>query len=205
MNGAAQKSKDVAVIASGILGAQPENVFVEDISIRFPWLTRYRAYWGQTHEDRRSVVMLMGDSNTPLVTTGEAGLKVLSLILITERGSLPDGLNSMSLAEAVRKLTVSPPGVVGKHALLTSDSPSPDSWFRSEAGPPEQQMQVLRKYCVDPVLQVDSGTGMWRLGFFYFNDKGGVERWRVSGNAHSIAGAEHDLAAPNGTFNWPYE
>jgi hypothetical protein len=205
MSQATHRSQDILVMASGLLGAQPKDVFVEDISARFPWLTRYRAYWAQTHEDRRNIVILVGESGTPLVTTAEAGLKVVSLVLTQERGSLPDGLSATVLAEAIRKLTVSPQGLVASRALLTSDNPSLDSWLRSEAGPPEQQLRTLRQLCIDPVLQVDSRSGSWTLTFLYFNEHGGVERWDAMGDAQGITKASQAFAAPNGTFNWPYE
>lgn len=205
MNQAANPSQDILVVASGLLGVQAKDVFIEDISPRFPWLTRYHAYWGQTHEDRRNIVILVGESRTPLVTTTEAGLKVLSIVLMTERGNIPDGLGATALAEAIRKLTVSPQGLVASRSLLTSDNPSPDSWLRAEAGSPEHQLQAFRKLCTDPKLQVDSRSGSWRLEFLYFNEHGGVEQWDVKGDAHAIARASQAFAATNGTFNWPFE
>jgi hypothetical protein len=200
-----EQNKEILALAASLLGTDSSQVLMKDVTRLYLWSKKHRIFWGLTSVDRRSVVIVLGPNNAPLVTTSKSGLSLLSLILIEERGSLPDGLSPYDFAEAIRQLTVSPEGLMGSPDLLKRKSPPFDAWFPSRTGSRNELEEIFRLQCVAPILHSDSNSRKWLLEFSYFNQRGGVERWHVEGDNSMIRSAEKKMAAADGTFNWPFE
>jgi hypothetical protein len=126
-------------------------------------------------------------------------LDSLNALLRGEAIRLPDAMNAEQLAAAVRTFVRGAGGFVGSAAFWEAQKTALDMWTsRSpQAGP-----KSFHSYCQDPVVSRKDGT--WTLTFFFFNNQGGVEKWRVSGDKAKISEAVSDIALPNGTFLFPY-
>jgi hypothetical protein len=134
--------------------------------------------------------------------TSPEGWRVLSDVLTSERGGLPANLTATEIAEAVRKLTVGPPGLVATSELLQRKSPPLFAWTTDK---PRGDEKTFRLLCVTPALETIVQDGRWRVIFNYFNDRGGVEHWTVSGNAAGLVDVKMEPLLADGTFNWPFE
>lgn len=118
-----------------------------------------------------------------------------------QRGQVagPRGLSPLQLAEAIRSLLEGPGGLVGSKQLAVEEEAEIDLWtLRSSSAGPE----VFRQYCRDPVL--DERGDEWELAFFFFHPNGGVESWRVKGEASSVREYQKILVVPDGSFTFPY-
>lgn len=183
------------------LSARPTTIRVSDITSRFLWAREHRFMWGVDQQRNSAVVAMAVDGSIELLS-GQDGLETLSRILVREQKAIPGDLDAEALAEAVRRLTVAPPGVVAKPDLPDRKSPPLKAWL--PRGQPEKEA-LLRAQCAAPELRSDAASGDWMLEFRYFNPSGGVEQWRVTGDRTSIRSVQRQEAVPDGTFNWPYE
>jgi len=205
MNTVEDQTKKAALLAGSLLGVDSSQLSLEDITPSFSWAKRHKIYWALNQQDRRSVVVIFGPNDSPFVTTSQSGLSLLSLILVDELGTIPDGLGASELAAAVRRLTLSPQGLVGSPEMLKPAFPPLEAWIRSQGIPADQQTKLIRQNMASPVLQIDPKTKKWSLDFSYFNERGGIEGWHLEGNDREISSSKLRSIAADETLNWPFE
>jgi len=194
-----QAGQHIVLVASRLLAARPEDLWLDDITPSFPWAQRYRFIRAMSR-DRRCAVIGVGESEPALPLTDGSGLARLSAILLVEKGEIPGDLTGPVLAEAVRRLTVDPRGLLASPELLRRKSPPLRAWSRTGRSADEA---LLRAHCVEPRLTKDAAG--WRLEFNYANHAGGIERWTVTGTRTVIASGNVTMSVADGTFNWPFE
>jgi hypothetical protein len=198
--------------AARVFAVAPSRVHVADISSRFPWASRHRVFSALDASTRagRKITLVVDVGSRAVVRAGEAApdapLEALDAMLAAEAISLPRGLAPTALAEAARFIGAAPSGVVGTRALLdreTSPSanggpPAIDYWC---AGNPALRV-LFEEHCVDPVLTEDGAR--FQLRFSVFTAQGGIEVWRVEGDARRVDLAERAVAAPPRTLRPPF-
>ena len=195
------RAEDLELAFGSVLKTDKENFWIKEITSSFPWSISHRLYWATTR-DRRHAVAVVSSKGTIQFLTSPDGWRVLSSVLVSEKGDLPANLSAVEIAEAVRKLTVGPPGLVATQELAQRNSPPLFAWM---TGKPDGNEATFRSLCVTPMVQRMSGSSNWAVVFNYFNDRGGVEHWTVLGKADGLVEVKMEPLFSDGTFNWPFE
>jgi hypothetical protein len=206
------------VAASTYLTVSPDALKVWDVTEgSFSWAKTYAFYSCDNH---RLIDGFLVPQESVLVAVHESGKTLLFEPLIVPFASTradrnQNQLNQIFLDEGI---AFPPPNVVAfprtARAMLTGlrlgwlASPgfwesvkgridvwtSSPRWVDSPDGPHVFEMQ-----CREPVM-VRNEDGSWKCEFRYFNTGGGVEAWRLEGDARELQRAEAEMAFPNGTW-----
>jgi hypothetical protein len=195
------RAQDLEPAFGSVLKTEKGTFWIKEITSLFPWSISHRLYWATTRDRRHSVAVVSSNGTIQFLTSPD-GWRILSGVLISEKGGLPANLSAVEIAEAVRKLTVGPPGLVATQELAQRNSPPLFAWM---TGAPDGNEATFRSLCVTPLVQKISGNGDWAVVFNYFNDRGGVEHWTVRGKADGLVEVKMKLLFSDGTFNWPFE
>ena len=185
------------------LQTSERDLLVEEVTAQYPWVRRHSLYLGSSRSRTgRGATLTVARSGQapPLALGGQSGLSALSALLVRERAAIPGGLTAGELAEAIRRLSVAPRGLVGgPETLDESLIPASESFCDGDKA---EQERLRERMCQAPELQEHAGS--WELRFFFWNPAGGVELWNVAGDASRIVSMRKDCAAPNGSFHWPW-
>ena len=101
------------------------------------------------------------------------------------------------LAKMLRYFLAGPGGFVASEAFWQEQRRNMGLWTSRSAGE-----DVFARYCRDP--QLEQRANEWTLQFFFFNNRGGVEEWRVRGDGQIITEVERERPVPDASFNFPY-
>ncbi len=195
--------REVSTLLATELHTIESNLVVEEVTEQYPWIRGHSLYLGMstsTVNQGATFTVARSGRAPPFALGGPSGLSNLSTLLIRERSAIPGGLDACELAEAIRRLFVAPRGLVGEPSML-DEMPIPASEVWCD-GDPEEQRRSRGRMCLAPVLHEHAGA--WELRFFFWNPAGGVELWNVAGDASHIVSVREDIAAPDGSFRWPW-
>lgn len=184
--------------AAAIWKCGTEDVSAQDLSSRYPWVHRHSVLL-VVDVSRRSMIVAVNRSGRPLTFYGPGNLDTLNELFRLEETRLPKTMSPEQLAETVRTLVRGPGGFVGSESFWEQQKDAMNMWTSRS---PTEGPNLFKKYCQGPVLA--RSDDRWTLMFFYFNNQGGVEEWKVVGDARKIIEATPLPVVPNGTFMFPY-
>ncbi len=176
---------------------EPDELSAQSVS-SYAWATKHSFYIVQDPQFRRMIVAVdKAGKATAFPATND--LKPLNELLAAEGIRLPGGISVANLTITVRTLLLGPGGFVGSQEFWDKEQSALSMWTSPS---PKDGPALFKEYCQDPSLE--QAEANWRLVFYYFNNRGGVEKWRVTGDAHAIRSASREPASPDGTFFFPY-
>ncbi|MEO5726729.1 MAG: hypothetical protein ABI134_31320 [Byssovorax sp.] len=187
-----------ATRASSLLGVGRGELITGVVSAKFPWLQEGEILWSRTPDFRHCMFWIVDDEE-PLLLNGKDWTSAVSKVLVANVGSLPDDLSAATLAQAIRQLGHDPRGLLAGKELVERVGDSLAIWLKKDDAHDRQLFLDANR---DPVLRADGGHG-WELEFNYFNVKGGVEAWSVTGDHAAIQSADRKELLPDHTFFWP--
>lgn len=213
--------QDAIMAAAAVWGGDTAGVLASDISAKLPWCQRHRL-WLCANPKREKLLVAVDEAGRTTAfgraegAGGEAErvtrLKCLNELLQAEGKSLPHGMAPTLLAETVRLCLGEPGGWVGSSAFWAEQDVQPppghsgpapfnpmDMWVTHR---PEDGRELFQRHCADPTLRASDEE--WELSFSYFNLRGGVERWTLTGDATTVRSAGGSEALSNGTFLPPF-
>lgn len=184
--------------AAAFWHCEPKDTFAQSLSALYPWLHKHSIFLVKNIKHVKILIVVSQKGvATPFASAKAIG--PLNGLLESENIQLPDSLSPEKLSSAIRAFTLGPGGFVASPSFWDAQQRSLKMWTtRDPTGGPA----LFHKYCQNPVLLREGQH--WKLGFYYFNDKGGVEKWSVSGDARKILDIDSSPAAPDGTFVFPY-
>lgn len=186
------------IAAAAVWSCPAEGVLVQDVTAAYPWAHRHSLILAENPPARRMLIAV-GEDETPVTFDKPQQIESLNRLLEIEGVSLPEAVAPERLAMTVRTLLLAPGGFVGDSAFMAREQDALEIWASSS---PEQGQALFHKYCREPELR---RTGeQWGLVFFYYNNLGGVEQWKVMGDSKSIREARSEAVVPDGTFVFPY-
>jgi hypothetical protein len=191
-------TRPAAAKASSLLGVGRSELLTAVVSAKFPWLHVGEIVWSRTRDFRHCMFWLQ-DEAEPLLLNGEDGAKAVSRVLVANVGSLPGDLSAATLAQAIRQLMHDPRGLLAGNELVERVGDDLEVWLKKDDA---HDRQLFLEANRDPVLRTEGEHG-WELDFNYFNVKGGVEVWRVTGDHAEIQSADRKELLPDHTFFWP--
>jgi hypothetical protein len=191
-----------ALAASRTWQCPVDEIVTDDLTDRFPWAHRHSVVlvWRRGHGvmfvavDRLGRAVPFPGQSNPLLN-----LDALNGLLQRVGVSLPGDMEPEVLGRTVRNLLVGPSGFVGSPAFWEREKESLRFWTKRS---PLEGPELFRRCCRDPWLHRSDRD--WTLQFYFFNTRGGVESWNVSGDALRIRTATYTSAAPDRTFMLPY-
>jgi hypothetical protein len=183
-----------------------DAVDVEDLTETYSWRRKeaiIAAYGPRRFQDRMIVALhgeeaLVFDHSPRAHADDAARLARANRFLALERLDLPYGVPLVGLSKAIREFLRGFGGFVGSRRFLERQTRGLGFWLK-----PETPAALFERHCKDPAVTRDT-DGHWRLAFFYFTNRGGVESWSASGIALKIQEWTCGPALPDGTFNFPY-
>jgi len=207
--------------AASVWGIAASEVMAADISTKLPWCQNH-TIWLTANQRRDKMLVAVDQSDnatpfgqprgTPSNVERTARLVSMNDLFVAERIALPGGMKLAMLCDSIHFCLGSPGGWVGSPAFWTEQNVEPppghqgpppwnpmDMWTSKR---PEDGTDLFQRYCTAPVLN-QSGDA-WELAFNFFNLFGGVESWKVTGDAARIRTAEDGEAVANATFIVPY-
>ncbi|MFS8071359.1 MAG: hypothetical protein ACMG6S_33735 [Byssovorax sp.] len=187
-----------ATRASSLLGVPRGELITGVVSAKFPWLHEGEIVWSRTPDFRHCMFWIV-DGEEPLLLNGKDWTSAVSKVLVASVGSLPDDLSAASLAQAIRQLGHDPRGLLAGKELVERVGDSLENWLKKDDAHDRQLFLDANK---DTVLRAEGEHG-WELEFNYFNVKGGVEAYRVTGDHAAIQSADRTELLPDHTFFWP--
>ena len=187
-----------ATRASSLLGVPRSELITAVVSAKFPWLHEGEIVWSRTPDFRHGMFWI-DEGEEPLLLNGKDWTSAVSKVLVTNMGSLPDDLSAAALAQAIRQLGHDPRGLLAGRELVERVGDSLENWLKKDDA---HDRQLFLDANTDPVLRADGEHG-WELEFNYFNVKGGVEAWKVTGDHAAIQSADKRELLPDHTFFWP--
>jgi hypothetical protein len=187
-----------ATRASSLLGVPRGELITAVVSAKFPWLHEGEIVWSRA-PDFRHCMFWIEEGEEPLLLNGKDWTSAVSRVLVANVGSLPGDLSAASLAQAIRQLGHDPRGLLAGKELVERVGDSLENWLKNDDA---HDRQLFLDANVDPVLSADGEHG-WELEFNYFNVKGGVEAWTVTGDHATIQSADRRELLPDHTFFWP--
>jgi hypothetical protein len=178
------------------------QIVTDDLTDHFPWAHRHSVVlvWRRGHSamfvavDRLGRAVPFPGQSNPLLN-----LDALNGLLERVGVTLPGDMEPELLARTVRTLLIGPSGFVGSSAFWEREKESLGLWTDPS---PLEGPELFRRSCRDPWLHRSDRD--WTLHFSYFNTRGGVESWKVTGDAMRIRTAAYTSAVPGGTFLFPY-
>ncbi len=204
-------------VGARIWGCPVDEVFPEDLSVRFPWAKRFAIVMLMDLQ-RHTMLIAVDDQgsdiafNVPFrgedaLSSASARLGDLNTLFDLEAVRLPDAVPPVDLAYSIRGLLAGVPGVVGSKAhwdrlvdnlwRSTVYRPrNPDDFFANA------EADLLKKYCAEPKL-AKSGE-RWTLSFYFFNVDGAVEHWEVRGDGRAVTDTQLTMAESEGRFIYPF-
>lgn len=195
-------SAAVRALLSQALNKSPGDLRFGEITQLFPWAKMHSFFWAVDRDRNSAVAATRIGEGEVLLLSDDLGIAKLSQILIAEIGTIPGGIDAREFASSIRRLTVAPPGIIASSDMFSGPtSPPMEGWLINNT---TKDRDLLRSQLVQPTLDIQPDKS-WILRFRYFNPKGGVESWVVSGDSGAIRAAELEIIVPNGTFNWPFE
>lgn len=189
-------------VAAAHWGLEPEQLFAEDLTPYSSWCQRHTLVLVVDPERRRLPVTIAADGSTESWEPGQdlsSRIPRVSAFLQAEGWPLPAGRTPLELAQAARLLLA---GFGGQVASVAFCRDQPPDWVGWSRGDDRKTAAFFEPFCRDPELGVTRGG--WSLEFHFFNDRGGIEHWRIEGNANEILSAERTEAVPDGTLSYPY-
>lgn len=191
-------TRPVALKASSLLGVGRGELLTAVVSAKFPWLHVGEIVWSRTPDFRHGMFWVEGEKE-PLLLNGKDSTSAVSKVLVANVGSLPGDLSAATLAQAIRQLTYEPRGLLAGKELVERVGDDLEVWLKKDDALDRQLFLDANK---DPVLRTEGEHG-WELDFNYFNVKGGVEAWKVTGDHAEIQSIERKDLLPDHTFFWP--
>lgn len=190
--------RQAATRASSLLGVPRGELITAIVSAKFPWLHEGEIVWSRT-PDFRHCMFWIEAGKEPLLLNGKDWMSAVSQVLVASVGSLPDELSAATLAQAIRQLGHDPRGLLAGKELVARVGDSLENWLKKDDA---RERQLFLDANTDPVLRAEGEHG-WELEFNYFNVKGGVEAWNVTGDHAAIQSADRTEHLPDHTFFWP--
>lgn len=187
-----------ATKASSLLGVPRGDLITAVVSAKFPWLHEGEIVWSRA-PDFRHAMFWIEEGEEPLLLNGKDWASAVSKVLVANVGSLPDELSAATLAQAIRQLGHEPRGLLAGKELVERVGDSLETWLKNDDAHDRQLFLDANK---DPVLHAEGEHG-WELEFNYFNVKGGVEAWTVTGDHAEIQSTDRRELLPDHTFFWP--
>jgi len=184
--------------AAAIWQCKPEQTFAQDLSVSFPWIHKSSVLLLKSIDHKKMLVVVSSDGVAtpfPVAKTVVA----LNRLFESENVELPKSMPPDKLAAAIHSFTLGPGGFVGSPAFWEAQQRSLKMWTTHS---PKDGPLLFQKYCESPVLSQEGVV--WKMRFYYFNDRGGVEKWSVSGDNKKIREVNSSPALPDGTFVFPY-
>lgn len=189
-------------LAASVWKCSPNDVYIEDVTEYYSW-ARSHTVMTAIDSERRSLLATFNPDGDPLLFHNLAGiaanLESLNRLLQTEQIKLPTGIPAEQLAEALRNFLVNIGGFVGSQDFWEQQKDSMDIWTSRM---PHGGKELFKNHCQNPSIHRHDDE--WRLEFSYFNNQGGVERWRVSGDRQAVREAAFETTVPDRTFLFPY-
>ncbi|HEY1204468.1 MAG: hypothetical protein ABSH46_17450 [Bryobacteraceae bacterium] len=183
--------------AAKVWACAPGEISAQSVS-SYAWAAQHSFFIVQDPEFRRMIVAVDRAGKATAFRAAD-DLEPLNHLLAAEGIQLPEGLSAVNLAMTLRTLLSGPGGFVGSQEFWQKEQSALSMWISPS---PKNGSALFQQYCQDPSLErTEEG---WRLVFFYFNNRGGVEKWRVTGDAHAIRSATWEPASPDRTFFFPY-
>ena len=185
--------------AAQVWNCAPKQVITQDQTASlYPWAQKHSFILAQGPNVVRMLITV-DQNGAATVFNDPKNVKAVNQIFQTEGIKLPDGITAKQLALTVRTLLLGPGGFIGSEEFYAREKSALYMWTSPS---PQDGPALFQKYCQDPVVQhQDRG---WTLVFYYFNNKGGVEEWKVTGDAQAIKDAKWEPVAPDKTFMFPY-
>jgi hypothetical protein len=181
-------------------GRTREQLFAQDLGDYFPWAKRHAIVLVKD-ASFRSMLVAVTPTGDCLVFRELPGLdenqRSLNTLLRREGIGLPSGMPEPELAKMLRYFLAGPGGFVASRAFLKEQGRNMGLWTSRSAGE-----DVFARYCRDP--QLEQRANEWTLQFFFFNNRGGVEEWRVRGGSQAITRVTREFPVPDASFNFPY-
>jgi len=174
------------------------QVYEQEISSNFPWCRKHRVFL-VLNQNRAALVVVVEDEGQAMVFSGTDVLTKLNRLIQEEGIHLPGALSPMQIAEMTRRFLAGTGGFVGSSAFWHEQQDALSMWTSPS---PKEGPKLFRDYCRDPIMKQENGT--WRLNFYYFNNRGGVDEWNIAGDTSQIKSAQPHQVVPQGTFLFPY-
>jgi hypothetical protein len=193
--------------AAGYWAISPDTVLVTELTQpKFPWATKH-AFFILKNRKLQPLLVVVDEKDVPIVfealadatTPGSAdnNQKNANQLFIDEKVVLPLGLD---LPWTARTMLAGLGGWVASRAFWNQEKDAMSMWATNR---PHDGPRLFEDQCGGPLLTHD-GHGLWSYHYRYFNRNGGVESWKLEGDAREIRYAEMEMVLPNGTWFVPY-
>jgi len=186
--------------AAQLWGVPLDDVLATDLSAVFFWAAEHAIVHVARFDDsgRHDLVIAITKDGDALTFGDPDDLSMINRFFDRENIALPAGMPVDVFATAIRSFLAGPRGVVGSTTFFDGKAiPRIERWLRAPG-----DEDLFRRHCRDPLLDVRPDH--WLLEFFFFNEHGGVESWRITGRPDSIGDASVSDAVPAGTFRFPW-
>lgn len=193
--------------AAGYWAVSPDRVFADDLTeLSFRWARSHTFYSVMDEKRRRLLVVVDGRDiatifDPPVDVTKADSFRVnltnTNRLFIDEGVALPGGLE---LPSTTRRLLAGLGGWVGSPSFWQAQKDTMNMWASKR---PDDGARIFEERCREPVL-VENGNGTWTCEYNYFNLSGGVESWKLEGDACEVRLANARMDLPNGTWLVPY-
>jgi hypothetical protein len=194
-------SEDRAKRAGALwFGCAPDEVFAEDLSRSYPWVRVASLYLILDMKKRRLLVATRPEGEPLLFATEpiDAQIPRANALFALEGVDLRTHFAPVELARNARALLKGVGGFVASPAFEAEALPALRYWLKRDGASEE----TFRRFAADHPARTARGDA-WDLRFHYFDPRGGVERWTLSGSA-ALTAASVETAVPEGSFRFPY-
>lgn len=206
--GAAYRALDMNIkveVIDFLDGVPEEQWHIKDISEWYgEWLLPDERLVRVTkYTPKKIAIVHLNGEGKGIVLNRPEGIPRLSSILSHRLKQFPDDAGErLLLMRRITALHFNPVYDVGSERLLKIHRNGIDEWLYGSVKDPS----VFKKYCRNPIYNLNSDANNWSADFFVFKPDGGMDKVAASGKITPFSlesvSSEEELKA--GSFSWPY-